>query len=242
MYLRSSPKQLAPNVLKIAAATSTRIIAFELDGRIQVVKYIIRGKWRDCYSAARLIWYRLTNSFTTHIHGSWSSVANQRHDDIGGQSLANLYHVSIDAPADANVLSLTGSYWNVMKFRRELVIRQRKSSAADRPVGPDPAMFPSLSSYNQVRAGRVINSIRQDLATNPGNMGSLEMLQLLFGQKMVVTDPRPGGHRTIRFTNESRQSVESCSSANSSDSQDKEGLDGHSPLKLDLINYPVLGS
>ena len=251
--LKDSQLILVPQVKNIGIQTNTDIGIFEAGSFSRWMRFRICGKWRDCYAAARLLWYRMTKPFTAHVHGSWLTFTRQQHADVGYQSLEDLYPVSISQLGDANVLLLTGAFWNVVKLRRELIIRQRQKVGRMGSGGLLVAGYPCLPPERVTQAGRVLASIQQDLAANQrghpsGNLNSLEMLQLLFGTMSIASQGQgslSSGHPPVISTGQLHMSfLSNDSSASSSLCQNGDPIHGQSPrtsIEWDLINFPVLG-
>lgn len=175
-------------IKKIGDQTGTLVLPRVISQRScpTSVRFRISGKWRDCYSAARLLWYRLTQPFTAHVHGSWASNARQPYADLGNQSLETVYQVSLSGMRSVNVLLLTGAYWNVIKMRRQLIIRQHIGNQGSCALHL--CANPVLSDQSATQAGLVLASIQRDLRSKQdgsGQQNSLELLQLLFGNMSI---------------------------------------------------------
>ena len=132
--LRTGPIALAPYVRVICAQTQTHICMSASDmsrtchkdkwPTSSSVTFCISGKLRDCYAAARLLWYRLTKPFVAIIHKSWLPLLQQLEDE---SELLRAYSVTVCCIPGHNMISLRGRYWEVLKLRRELIVMHENS-------------------------------------------------------------------------------------------------------------------
>ena len=167
-------------VKRICLQTKTRILLEDAKSGFVVksVRYKILGKWRDCYTAARLLWFRLTRPCTIHLHDSWLPVLQPlvtTHRD---------YSVTLTRVQGSKVLQARGSYWDVTKLRSELLARHRnqQSSAGFQSDLPS-------SHWTQVQAVQALHAIQHELRLNlrlGSQLNGLETLQLLFGAQASI--------------------------------------------------------
>lgn len=125
------PANMMDIVDNISKRTETHIFAYDGvtaqdhgTGRTHA-RYCIYGKWRDCLEAGKMLGKKLTKPFTAYIHESWSSFIDRK-IPRSNSTLRNLYPVDIRHIHSMKVLAITGYYWDVLKIRKELVLRQKK--------------------------------------------------------------------------------------------------------------------
>lgn len=180
--LKDTLPNLLPQIRSVCHQTTTHIYASESpDAKVRCCIY---GRWRNCYAAARLLWYRLTNPTTVHVHGSWAASLQQ--PGVDGKSLAALFHTEVNKVQGVNLVSLTGVYWDVMKLRRELVVRYRRATTATPFASTSRILDRNQNMRQMSQASHILNAIQYDLRRSAADcsfarLEPSDMLHLLFG-------------------------------------------------------------
>ncbi|KAI1280811.1 hypothetical protein HDE_13326 [Halotydeus destructor] len=195
--LKDVPVKLAQEVNTICAKTQTHIL---FEHREDYVSYLIYGKWRNCLTAARRLWYNLVKDYILHINGSWQTYLTLATHDQKCAKLSSLYSsLTCEVYDDFNCIAIKGPYWNVLKFGRELISRSRLAPLNDdlsSTGGPVMGFSGDAPSANAT-ATDILKKLKIDFrddspASEPSSfvISDGEMLQLIFGPKSRKSEPK----------------------------------------------------